>query len=144
MNKQDKLKKLIIEQLKKVPLVQLGCEKAGLPRSTFYKWKIKDKKFSDEVDKAIYEGKYLMNDLAESQLLNAVKNSNMAAIVFWLKNHHKDYGNKLEITGKIKTENESLTPEQEKLIKQALNLSGLVPAKDEPYEGNKRNNTKDN
>jgi ACT domain-containing protein len=125
MNKQDKLKELIIEQLKKIPINQIACEKTGLPRSTFYKWKIKDKKFSDDVDKAIYEGKYLINDLAESQLLNAIKDRNMTAILFWLKSHHKDYGTKVEITGKLKTENESLTPEQEELLKKALELASF-------------------
>jgi hypothetical protein len=32
-----------------------------------------------------------MNDMAESQLLNAVRDGNMTGIIFWLKSRHKAY-----------------------------------------------------
>jgi len=97
-----------------------------LPRSTFYRWKKQFKKFGKEVDEAIAQGKYLVNDLAESMLINAIKDGNITAIIFWLKNQHKDYATRVELSGKIKTENDKLTPEQERNILKALKLSSLL------------------
>ncbi|MFC1622673.1 phBC6A51 family helix-turn-helix protein [Patescibacteria group bacterium] len=142
--RQEKNKELIVEQLKITPIVELASKKSGVSRASFYRWKIEDKNFAQEVEKALEEGSSRISDLAESKLISAIQDQNISAISLWLKSHHKDYGNKLEITGKIKTENEALTPEQEELIKQALNLSGLMSTKDNLHENDKRNNSKDN
>jgi hypothetical protein len=120
-----KLKLLALEQLNKTPIIQVVCEKIGLPRTTFYRWKEKDEKFSETVDKAMFDGRHLINDFAESQLLNAIKNNNLTAIIYWLNHNHKNYTNKLEINGKFKTDNGRLTPEQETNVKQALELASL-------------------
>jgi len=123
---QKRLKGLALEQLNKTPIIQVVCEKVGIPRATFYRWKTKDDKFSDEVDKALCEGRHLINDFAESQLLNAIKNNNLTAIIYWLNHNHKIYANKLEISGKFKTDNGQLTPEQEENIRKALELTALL------------------
>lgn len=125
MKDYEKLKQLAIEQLNKTPIVQVVCEKIGLARTTFYRWKEKDEIFAEAVDKAIHDGRHLINDFAESQLLNAIKNNNLTAIIYWLNHNHKVYANKLEINGRLKTENGNLTPEQEENIKQALELASL-------------------
>ncbi len=122
--RQEKNKQLIVEQLKKIPIVQLTCEKLGIARSTLYRWKKADEEFAQKVDEAIIAGSQLINDMAESQLINAIRNQNMTAIIFWLKNHHKTYTTKVEVSGKIKT-NEKLTPEQEKLVRKALEMASL-------------------
>lgn len=127
INRQDKNKELLIEQLKKTPIIQLACEKFNIARSTFYRWKQTDKQFAQKIDQAILDGSHMVNDMAESQLLTAIRDGNLTAIIFWLKHHHQNYGTKVELFGKIKTENEPLTPEQKKLIKQALKLSCLTP-----------------
>ncbi len=119
------LKQLAIEQLDKTPIVQVVCEKIGLARTTFYRWKENDEVFAEAVDKATYDGRHLINDFAESQLLNAIKNNNLTAIIYWLNHNHKNYANKLEINGRLKTDNGKLTPEQEENIKQALELASL-------------------
>lgn len=129
MNKQndqitvrDRIKtdqELLLEQLKKTPIVQIACEKTGIGRSTYYRWRAEDKEFAKIADEALQEGNLLINDMAESQLLSAVRDKNMTAIIFWLKNHHKAYANRLEISA-IKPEEEALTPEQEQLIQKAL------------------------
>ncbi len=123
---QKRLKGLALEQLNKTPIIQVVCEKVGIPRATFYRWKTKDEKFSDEVEKALCEGRHLINDFAESQLLNAIKNNNLTAIIYWLNHNHKIYANKLEISGKFKTDNGQLTPEQEENIRKALELTALL------------------
>lgn len=123
--KDDKtLKRLAIEQLTKTPIIQVMVEKIGLARATFYRWKQNDKDFSEAVDKAITEGRNLVNDFAESQLINAIKNSDMRAITYWLNHNNKHYTNKLELSGSFNV-NDQLTPEQEELVKKALELASF-------------------
>ncbi|RJR29190.1 hypothetical protein C4564_02515 [Candidatus Microgenomates bacterium] len=135
--KRETTKKLMVEQLKKTPIVQVSCEKVGLGRATFYRWKKDDEAFSKNVDDALLEGNLLVNDLAESQLINAIKNSNLGAIVFWLKHHHPNYATKVEVTAHLKHQNEILTPEQEALVKRALKLASLLPEKKGEVEDDK-------
>ncbi|MCK5332449.1 hypothetical protein KAJ41_01130 [Candidatus Parcubacteria bacterium] len=139
-SRKDKNKELLIEQLKKTPIIQIVCEKLNIARSTFYRWKNDDAQFSKNVDNAIIEGNQLINDLAESKLISAIKDQNMTGIIFWLKNHHKTYADKLELRGKIKTEINNLTPEQEELITKALELSSLVEKKNSSDNNLSNNN----
>lgn len=120
----DIVKKLFVEQLQKTPIVQVCCEKLNVSRATFYRMKSADKKFSDEADKALAEGRKLVNDLAESKLMSAIQSGNLSGIIFWLKNNHPIYGNKLEISGGIDVACE-LTPEQKADIERALSLINL-------------------
>lgn len=110
---------LLLEQLKKTPIVQIACEKIGVGRSTYYRWREEDKEFAKNADDALHEGSLLINDMAESQLLSAVRDKNMTAIIFWLKHHHKAYSNRLEIST-ARPQDEILTLEQEQLIQKAL------------------------
>lgn len=122
--KQDK--ELLLEQIKKTPIIQIACEKLGFSRPTFYRWKSQDEEFAKKVDEAILEGRLMVNDLAETNLISAVKEKNMTAIMYWLKHHHKAYSTKIELNGKIKAEYHQLTPEQQESITKALNLAALI------------------
>lgn len=115
-------KALLLEQLKKTPIVQIACEKAGISRMTYYRWRKSDTAFAKASDEALNEGSLLVNDMAESQLMSAIRDKNMTAIIFWLKHHHSTYAERVEIFGHLKHSAEELTPEQENLIKQALKL----------------------
>ena len=117
--RQTKQKELILEQLKKTPVVQIACEKTGVGRATYYRWRKEDAEFAKIAGDAIQEGSMLINDMAESQLISAIKDKNLGAIIFWLKNHHPSYANKVEITGRLKHDYE-LTMEEEALIAKAL------------------------
>ena len=136
MKKNQKTKEDIIDGLKKTPIIQFACKKMNISRSTLYRWKQQDKEFSEKIDEAISQGNELMNDLAESQLISAIKDRNLGAIIFWLKNRHKAYAPKLKISGEIRNKNKPLSPEQKELIKKALLLSSLIP------DTNKLNNKK--
>jgi hypothetical protein len=116
-----KNKKIIVEQLKKTPIIQIVCERTGVPRSSFYRWRKEDNEFAEEIDKALIKGRDIINDMAESQLISGIKERNMTAIIFWLKNNHKTYKTRVELEGKIKTE-QDLNPEQEEIIRKALEL----------------------
>ncbi|MFA6896854.1 MAG: hypothetical protein WCQ96_01055 [Patescibacteria group bacterium] len=124
MKKNDQNKKLLLEQLSKTPIIQIACEKLGIARPTFYRWKAQDKEFGRQVDEAIRGGRLLVNDLAESQLISAVKDRNIQAVMYWLKHHHVDYRNRLEIDGNINTSQE-LSLEQQTLIKKALEFASF-------------------
>lgn len=116
---------LLLEQLRKVPIVSIACEKAGIGRATYYRWKKEDPEFSKAADEALAEGTYLINDMAESQLLAAIRDNNLGAVMYWLKHRNPNYNNKLEVTARIKQESDQLTPEQEAAITEALKMASL-------------------
>lgn len=125
--KQQKQKEALCEQLRKTPIVQVTCEKTGVSRATYYRWKKEDKVFAKQAEEALSEGVHLMNDMAESQLLSAIKSQNLTAIIFWLKHRHKSYTQKFEVTARM--ENPDLTEEQQAMVQKALTLGSLMPAK---------------
>ena len=122
--KDDKAKKLIIEQLKKMPIIQVACEKTHIARASFYRWKKDNKKFAKEVEEAIAEGEAMITDLSEVQLINLVRDKEFHAIQLWLRSHHPKYTTKIEVSGKINSD-EPLTKAQKETIRQALKLSSL-------------------
>jgi hypothetical protein len=122
--KKIKLQKQFFEELRKVPIVQVACEKTGLSRNSIYRWKKEDKEFSEKMYEAIKDGVAFVNDMSESQLLTMIKEKNWSAISFWLKHRNDNYKNKVEVSGIVNTINE-LSPEQESLVKKALSLAGV-------------------
>ena len=118
-------RQLMLKQLKKTPVVQIACEKTGIARSTFYRWKEEDKEFAKEADQALAEGVALVNDMAESQLLSAIRDRNISSIFYWLNHRHPAYSNKLEITTKS-ADTEKLTQEEQDLVTKALQHASLL------------------
>jgi len=94
--RQAQNKDKLLEQLAKTPIVQIACEKTGVSRATYYRWRQEDDEFAKSADKAISYGNSLMNDMAESQLLSLIKDKHPTAIIFWLKHHHSAYIPKVE------------------------------------------------
>lgn len=127
MTKRPQQKQLIVEQLKKTPIVQIACEKTGVARSTYYRWKKQDKTFAKDAEEAIVAGELLINDMAESQLLSAIRDKNLTAIIFWLKHHHPRYATRVEVSARLQRAPEELTPEQEAVVIKALGLATLLP-----------------
>jgi hypothetical protein len=123
--KTNEQKKKLIEQIRKTPIIQIACEKSGIGRATYYRWKKDDAQFREAAEEALYEGESLINDMAESQLISAIRNQNMTAIIFWLKNHHKKYRNKVEVSGTLNT-HKILTPDEEEMIQKSLVHAGLI------------------
>lgn len=122
--RQQKNKELLLEQLKKTPILQIACDKTGIGRASVYRWKNEDPVFAKSFDEALTEGRHLINDVAISQLLNAIKNGNMSAITFWLKNFDENFKNKLEISGGLRRVREELTEEEAAMIADALKFAG--------------------
>jgi len=122
--KQAKTKEIIISELAKTPIVEVVCKRSGISRATFYRWRKDDKKFGEAADEATVDGTKIINDMAESQLISAIRDKNLTAIIFWLKNHHVTYKTKVELTTKSEEERE-LTAEQAEEVQRAITLATI-------------------
>jgi len=126
--KRDAEKTKFLDALRKTPIIQLASQQAGLPsRATYYRWRKDDPDFAKACDEAIGEGVELISDLAETKLVSAIKDGDFNAIRFWLKNRDPDYAEKLQIQAKVETTEKPLTPEQEAVIRHAIELAQIKP-----------------
>ena len=116
-----------LDELRRVPVVQVACERSNVSRNTVYRWRKEDKKFAEEMDRALAEGVALVNDMSESQLLNLVRQGEFSAISFWLRHRHDAYKAKIEVT--TKESSEELSPSQAKIVRNALKLASLATSK---------------
>lgn len=121
----QRAKTLLIEELKKKPVVEAACVKVGIGRTAFYEWKKKDAKFAEAVGMALAFGKDFVSDIAEMQLLNSIKAGEFRALSLWLKTHKKEYGNRLEVDGTLNII-EELSSEKKDLARKALSLAGIA------------------
>lgn len=87
----EKLKRAIVAQLKRTPLVSMACERVGVSRPAYYKWRIHDRMFARAADISIESGRFGVNDLAESRLIRLVQSDDLKAIKFWLGHNHPMY-----------------------------------------------------
>lgn len=122
--KKDRTKSLFVEQLGKIPIVQVTCEKVGVSRNTVYRWRKEDQEFSKAMDEALVEGEAIINDMGESQLLTLMKEKNWNAISFWLRKRSPKFRDRLEVVST--NPQEELTPEQEAVVKEALRLASIT------------------
>ena len=84
-------KKQFIRQIREVPIISSVCQKIGISRQTFYRWLEEDEEFKEAVDNAKKIGRDSINDLAESSLINNIKQGNTTATKYWLSNNHGNY-----------------------------------------------------
>src|SRR5690349_18458998 len=108
--KKNKFQEQFLDELRKVPIVQVAAEKSGLSRNSVYRWRKEDKVFLKKMDDALSEGVAFVNDMSETQLLTLIKEKSFPALSFWLRHRNDNYKNKLEIT--TKDDDEELTPSQ--------------------------------
>lgn len=119
-------KEALLAELKKSPIIQVACQKSGVSRATYYRWRKEDEAFAETADQAITESTGLMNDMAESQLLSAIRDRNLTAIIFWLKHRHAAYATRVQVDATHRLLDEKLTPEEQEVVDQALRLSGIT------------------
>ncbi|HAS85157.1 MAG TPA: hypothetical protein DCS23_03785 [Candidatus Yonathbacteria bacterium] len=115
-------KQAFLEQLLKYPIVQVACEKSGVGRSTYYAWRKDDKEFAKLADIAMRSGELFINDMAESRLIQNIQNGHTTSIIFWLKNHHGGYNDRIVHEHEHSLE---LVDEDRKAIVKALMNIGL-------------------
>jgi hypothetical protein len=125
--KKNKFQDQFLEELTKVPIVQVACEKTGLSRNSVYRWRKEDKTFEKKMDEALKSGVAFVNDMSESQLLTLIKEKSYSAISFWLRHRNDNYKDRIEIT--TKEDNEALSPSQAKVVRHALKLASITKQK---------------
>jgi len=113
-----KSKSKIIECLKTTPIVQVACQKNGISRATYYRWRTQDHKFKKMADKALKSGCNFISDLAESQLISLIKDKNPTMIIYWLNHRHPAYSD----------QQLSLNKKEQQLILNAIVSSDTKPA----------------
>jgi hypothetical protein len=122
--KKNKTRDDFLEQLRKVPIVQVSCEKVGVSRNSVYRWRKEDAEFAKAMDDALAEGEALVNDMSESQLLSLIREKNWNAISFWLRKRNPRFRDRLEVVASAAPQ-EELSPEQEAVVKEALRLASM-------------------
>ncbi len=127
MAKKNKVKDSFLEELKKIPIILVACERTGISRNSIYRWKREDKDFSKLMDEALAEGEDLVNDMSESQLLTLIKEKNFSAIRFWLNHRNSKFKDKVEITANSNDNDEKLSPEQQAVVRKAFDLASIIP-----------------
>lgn len=125
--RQAKEKTLLLEHLKKMPIVHIACDKASVGRATYYRWRKEDAEFRKLADAAISEGEAIITDMSESQLISLIKDKKFPALQLWLRTHHPKYTNKVEIIDHS-IASDKLSPEQEGFVRDALKLIQLGAA----------------
>ncbi len=121
--KKAKVRKAFLEELKRVPIVQVACEKVAISRNSVYRWKAEDAEFAKAMEEALAEGEALVNDMTESQLMSLIREKNWHAISFWLRKRNPKFRDRVEVSGKIERVDKPLSPEEEELMKAGLRLA---------------------
>lgn len=68
--------------------ISAACEKANIGRGTYYRWMKTNPKFAEQVE----DQNEKLIDYAESKLLKQIMDSNITAIIFFLKTKGKKRG----------------------------------------------------
>ncbi len=122
--KANRTKQIFLDHLRKIPIIQIACEKAGVARATVYRWRKESSKFRHAMEEALIEGEALINDMGESQLISLIRDRNYPAISFWLRHRHQKFRDRIEVTT-VPDQNKELSREQKAVVTQALKLAGL-------------------
>ena len=86
---EDKAK--LVEQFKKMPIVQIAVERAGVSRASYYRWIEEDPAFRDDAMTAIAEGEAFISDKSEGQLLALIGEKHFGAIKTYLQHRNDKY-----------------------------------------------------
>ncbi len=123
--KKDRTKELFLAQIRKIPIIQVACEKVGVARSSVYRWRDEDEEFNKELEQALAEGEALINEMSESQLISLIREKSWQAISFWLRKRSPKFRDRVEVSGNITAPQNELTPEQQAIVTEALRLASL-------------------
>ena len=92
ISKRQKMQReILLTELRKNSVMTVACQKAGIPRSTVYRWTNSDPEFMNAIDEASSEGRDIINDMAESVIIKKIREENLAAARYWLSHNHERY-----------------------------------------------------
>ena len=121
--KKSRVQSSFLAELRKIPIVQVACEKLDVSRNSVYRWRKEDEEFAKAMDESLAEGEKLVNDMTESQLLSLIGEKHWPAISFWLRKRNPKFHDRVEVTAKVEQVQKPLSPEDEELKKIALRLA---------------------
>ncbi len=123
MKNTKKTKELLLEQLRKTPILETAVQKIGISKMTVSRWRKESKSFNKAVEDALLDGRLKINDVAESTIISLIAQGKFEASKYWLNNNDPRYANKLEIRGTLKHKDDPMSVEQRAFIKRAIKLS---------------------
>ena len=118
--KKDRLQDTFLAELRLLPIVEAVCEKINLSRNSVYRWRKEDPEFRRQMDEALAEGETRLIEVAETQLVSLIQSGHWPAISFILSRRSPKYKERLEISGSLQTNEETLTPEQAAKVSKAV------------------------
>lgn len=86
-----KIKLKLLKEIEKFGNVYLSCQKIGIDKATYYRWKENDEEFKKRAERAEEIGRENIGEVAEYGLLQNIKEKNQRAIEFALVNVSKKY-----------------------------------------------------
>ncbi len=86
-----KIKQKLLKEIEKFGNVYLSCQKIGVDKATYYRWKDNDEEFKKRAERAEEIGRENIGEVAEYSLLQNIKEKNQRAIEFALVNVSKKY-----------------------------------------------------
>ncbi|MDO8591666.1 MAG: hypothetical protein Q7R60_01910 [bacterium] len=81
----------LLAELLKMPVVQVACQRANVPRSTYYRWLEADSIFAEDVKQAINFSTGIVNDMAVSKAIEGIRDGIPIYVIYWLNNRHPDF-----------------------------------------------------
>lgn len=89
--RQQQQREILISELRKNSIMTVACQKAGINRSTAYRWMKEDPTFLNLVEDVCSEGRGTINDMAESVIIKKVREENLHAAKYWLSHNNERY-----------------------------------------------------
>ena len=93
-SRQEIMMAKLLSEFETNPIIGAACHKVGLSRASYYRWREENLEFEIKADFALAKGRAVINDLAESMLINAIKDQKLGAIALWLRFNHPVYTQK--------------------------------------------------
>ena len=90
----EKTKQKLLEEIQKFGIVFLACQKFGISRATYYRWKNEDEKFNEAATEAERTGRENICDIAKYALVQNIKEKNERAIEYTLSHLSPEFKEK--------------------------------------------------
>ena len=84
-------KEKFLEILEGTPLISIACRKAGISKTTIYRWRNENRDFADKMDKVLEEGCEAISDRVESVLIKKALSGERWGVQMWLESNRKKY-----------------------------------------------------
>lgn len=89
--KKNRVQTKLLEELEKTPIIQRACDRCDISRNTYYRWCKENPDFKCMVEERLKMAIDLVNDAAESNILQGIKNGDRGSTQFWLTHRHPAY-----------------------------------------------------